>query len=312
MPPSKSEDNSSGQRYKGYADLCLVISVEAARSLLNRSDVIFIDTRNYWKYVKGHIPGAFNLELYAFHWIDTSKRGIDAFLKQMEFLFSSVGVTRNRQEVIFYQNNSGYDAARGVWLLNYMGHTKARLLDGGLNAWRRRNFPTSTEDPKLEMSGHFQARPNYSVIATRELIASRLKQKSTTTTPTTIVDSRSPGEYSAKYRRALHAGHVPSSINKEWKMALRRDGTLKDAAQLRRVFSLPELTYGSIHQGSGSTRRAGKSQSRELITYCQSGYRAAHSWLVLRLLGYSNVRNYLGSWYEWGNYGSGSPVAFHH
>jgi 3-mercaptopyruvate sulfurtransferase SseA len=121
--------------YKGYSEPSLVVSVDQASKLVGKNDVIFIDTRNYWKYAKGHIPGAFNLELYAFHWVDTSKQGIGAFAKQMQMLFRSIGLDP-RKRVIFYQNNSGYDAARGVWLLNYLGHEKASLLDGGLNLWK--------------------------------------------------------------------------------------------------------------------------------------------------------------------------------
>ena len=278
MKTRKSKQAAAPPNYKGYRDPSFVIPVEQAQKLISMDDVLFIDTRNYWKYVEGHIPGAFNIELYAFHWIDTSKRGIRAFLRQMEFLFSSVGLVRNRQEVVFYQNNSGYDAARGVWLLNYMGHTKARILDGGLNAWKRAGLPLSAEDPVAVKRGHFVARPNESLIATCDLVSSRLGKSNATT----LVDTRSPGEFSGRYRRALHAGHVPSSKNIEWKLALRRDGTLKSARELGQIFS-------SVPEGD------------EVITYCQSGYRAAHSWLVLRLLGYSKARNYLGSWYEWGN-----------
>ncbi len=264
--------------YKGYADQDLVVSIEDASRLVGRKDVIFVDTRNYWKYVKGHIPGAHNLELYAFHWIDTSSAGLEAFVKQMELLFSSIGVTKGKK-VIFYQNDSGYDAARGVWLLHYLGHKDAALLDGGLNAWKRSKLPLSTKDPPSARSrSKFVARPDESEIATLAYLERSLPSSDSPR----VVDARTPGEYSGKYRRALKSGRIPSSINVEWKLALKKDGTLKNAAQLRKLY--PELE-----------------RSKDTVTYCQSGYRAAHSWLVLKLLGYDKVRNYLGSWYEWGN-----------
>ena len=263
-------------KHKGYADNSLVVSVEEASKLLRNKNVIFIDTRNYWKYVKGHIPGAFNFELYAFHWVDTSKKGIDAFVKQMQMLLRSYGIDKQKQ-VIFYQNNSGYDAARGVWLLNFLGQTNAKLLDGGLNLWKRSKLPVSKKDPSPAKESNFVAKPNHALIASLDSLSSGVRKGSLQ-----VIDTRNSGEYSGKYHRAMRVGHIPDSVNVEWECALRKDGTLKNASQLKKLY-------------------AGTSKSRETVTYCQSGYRAAHSWLVLKLLGYKNVRNYLGSWYEWGN-----------
>src|SRR5271155_3565020 len=131
--------------YKGYPDPSHVISVDEASKLVGRPDVVFVDTRNYWKYAKGHISGAVDLELFAFHWVDTSKEGVEAFARQMASLFGSYGIDRKKR-VIFYQNNSGYDAARGVWLLELFGNANGILLDGGLNLWRRKGKAVSTED----------------------------------------------------------------------------------------------------------------------------------------------------------------------
>jgi thiosulfate/3-mercaptopyruvate sulfurtransferase len=253
----------------------LVTSVEEAKSLLRRKDALFVDTRNYWRYVKGHIPRAHNLELYAFHWIDTSKPGISAFVDQMAMLFSSLGIDRSKH-VVFYQNNSGYDAARGVWLLKFLGHERVSILDGGLNLWKRKGFPLSRSDPKNVTRGDFEPKVNNDILATLELLSNNSMRK--------IVDTRSQGEYSGRFRRALKIGHVPNAVNLEWKQVLRKDGTFKSAKQLKRLYS-----------GLGLRERD------EIVTYCQSGYRAAHSWLVLKMLDYRNVKNYLGSWYEWGN-----------
>lgn len=264
------------KNYKGYADDSLVISVEESSKLLQKENVVFIDTRNYWKYAKGHIPGAYNFELYAFHWIDTSKKGIEAFVKQMQMLLRSFGIDK-RKQVIFYQNNSGYDAARGVWLLNYLGQKNARLLDGGLNLWRRSKLPLSKKDPPAPKRTSFVAIPNTSVVASLDFLSSGVYHRSLH-----VIDARHPGEFSGKYHRALKAGHIPGATSVEWKLALRKDGTLKSAKDLKKLY-------------------LGVTQDMTTVTYCQSGYRAAHSWLVLKLLGYKKVRNYLGSWYEWGN-----------
>ncbi len=262
--------------YKGYADDSLVVSVDEASKLVEKLNVIFIDTRNYWKYAKGHIPGAYNLELYAFHWVDTSRDGIEAYAKEMQMLFRSLGIEKQKQ-VILYQNNSGYDAARGVWLLNFFGQKNARLLDGGSNLWKRMKLPLSKKDPLTPKQSQFVAKPDPSVVVSLDFLASSVRNKSVN-----LIDARNQGEFSGVYHRALKTGHIPGAMNVEWKVALRRDGTLKNAEQLRKLYS-------------------GISEEGQTVTYCQSGYRAAHSWLVLKLLGYKDVRNYLGSWYEWGN-----------
>ncbi len=119
-------------------------------------------------------------------------------------------------------------------------------------------------------------RVNKSIVATLESLSQDSERR--------VIDTRSSGEYTGKFRRALKIGHIPSAINIEWKQVLRKDGTFKSARHLQKLYSI-----------------LGLRKQDEIVTYCQSGYRAAHSWLVLKMLGFSNVRNYLGSWYEWGN-----------
>jgi len=264
------------KNYKGYPDPSHIISVSEASKLLDDEGTVFVDTRNYWKYVKGHVPGAVNLEMYAFHWVDTSKEGLDAFAKEVGGLLGAYGID-NRKQVIFYQNNSGYDAARGVWLLEFLGNKRGRMLDGGLNFWKRNGGELSKIDPPVKRAS-FTPKPDYGTVCRVDDLRESLGRKGLM-----VVDARSRGEYDGTYRRALKAGHVPGAVNIEWKQAVRRDGTLKDARQL-----------GALYEGI--------SPRGQVVTYCQSGYRAAHSWLILRLLGFTNVCNYIGSWYEWGNH----------
>lgn len=268
--------------YKGYPDPSKVVSVEAASRLVGAPDVVFVDTRNYWKYAKGHIPGAVDFELYAFHWVDTSPEGLRAFARQMAHLFGSFGID-NKKRVIFYQNNSGYDAARGVWLLELLGNARGMMLDGGLNAWKRCKGPLSMKDPEYKPAA-FSLRLNEQVLCPMDSLKKAVLRKDAV-----VLDVRNAGEYSGEYRRAVKMGHVAGSKNVEWSAALKSDGTLKSASELRRL-------YAGVPQGS------------EVVTYCQSGYRAAHTWLMLRLLGYGKAKNYLGSWYEWGNSEDG-PVS---
>jgi thiosulfate/3-mercaptopyruvate sulfurtransferase len=264
------------RNYKGYPDPSHIISFDEASKLLKDRDTVFVDTRNYWKYVKGHIPGAVNLELYAFHWFDTSREGLETFAREMAQLLGAYGIN-NKKQVVFYENDSGYDAARGVWLLEFLGNKNGRMLDGGLGLWKRKRGELSTEDPEVKR-GRFTARPNWQVVCGVDELTQSL-----TLGKVRVIDARSRGEYDGTYRRALKGGHVPGAVNLEWKLAMRRDGTLKDAGQLKAL-------YAGLPLGGSA------------VTYCQSGYRAAHSWLVLRLLGFKGAKNYLGSWYEWGNH----------
>ncbi len=243
--------------------------------MLGNHDVVFVDTRNYWMYAEGHIPGAVDLELYAFHWFDTSREGLETFAAEMSKLLGSYGID-NQKQVVFYQDDSGYDAARGVWLLEFLGNRNGRLLDGGLNLWKRMGKKLSKDDPAVGRAT-FVPRMDMDAVCGLEELKEGIGRQGLE-----VVDVRSPGEFDGTNRRALKGGHVPGAVNLEWKSALREDGTLKDARELAAV-------YGSLRPRS------------DIVTYCQSGFRASHSWLVLRLLGFERVRNYLGSWYEWGN-----------
>jgi thiosulfate/3-mercaptopyruvate sulfurtransferase len=265
----------TADNYKGYADPSRVISVDEASGLIGAKGVVLVDTRNYWRYAEGHIPGAVNLELYAFHWVDTSKAGLAAFARQMAMLLGAFGID-NEKQVIFYQNNSGYDAARGVWLLEWMGNRHGRLLDGGLNVWKKKGLALSTHDSEFSRA-RFRPKLDRRAVSTLDELIRLAGERNAK-----MVDARSLGEYNGSRRRALKAGHIPGALNIEWKRAVRRDGTLKSAKQLREIYK-------------------GLSPNDELVTYCQSGYRAAHSWLILKLLGFENVKNYIGSWYEWGS-----------
>ena len=113
----------------------MLISTSQLDSLLNDSDIIIADTRSFKEYSEGHIPGAVNLDLFAFHWIDTTKDGIKNFNRQAQMLLSFLGVTPEKK-VIFYDNISGMLAARGVWISLYLSHANTFMLDGGMKKWK--------------------------------------------------------------------------------------------------------------------------------------------------------------------------------
>ena len=122
----------------------MLITCIELEKILNDPDLILIDTRSYKEYSEGHILGAVNLDLFAFHWIDTSKPGIEAFNAQSKQILSFVGVS-NDKKVVFYDDVSGMLAARGVWLLMYFSHPNSIMLDGGITKWKKENLPLETK-----------------------------------------------------------------------------------------------------------------------------------------------------------------------
>ncbi len=235
-----------------------------------------VDGRSPNQYAAGHIPGAANVDFIDLGTRDTSADGLRAWIARMEAAFTAAGIGDD-QTVVFYEDASGYLAARGVWALTYLGHDGARLLDGGLQAWRAAGLPLTPEPPAIAPSA-FRARPRPDDVATYEHVLARLGDGQTQ-----LLDVRRPGEYAGTEIRSKRGGRIPGAVHLDWVNNLDPDGRLKAPAALADQY-----------------RQLGLDPAREVISYCQGGYRSAHTWLVLRMLGYPHVRNYLGSWGEWG------------
>lgn len=251
----------------------LIISAPELRRMLGSRSLLIVDTRPYSSYAESHIPGAVNIELMQFHWIDTSKRGIAQFNIQAKLLLSNIGVSKNKTAV-FYDDISGMSAARGVWLLLYFSHDKVAMLDGGFKRWKSQGFETETKTNPFVHSS-FTGKPEHKVLADFSHLKSAIKKKKAI-----IIDARSKEEYGGSAIRAARTGHIPTSVNIDWNKNLERD-IFKSPDKLGQLYKIPK--------------------DAEVITYCQGGYRAANSFVVLRMLGYKNARMYLGSWGEWGN-----------
>ena len=129
----------------------MLITTSELEKTLDNPNLILIDTRSYQEYSQGHIFSAVNLDLFSFHWIDTSKEGILSFNQQLTKIFSSVGVTEEK-EVVFYDNVSGMLAARGVWLLEYLSHPSVSMLDGGMTNWKNEGRAWNTTPPNNKQS----------------------------------------------------------------------------------------------------------------------------------------------------------------
>ena len=250
----------------------MLISTTNLVSILNDPDVIIADTRSFKEYSEGHITGAVHLDLFAFHWADTSKEGIEQFTNQSKNLFSFLGVTPEKK-VVFYDTVSGMLAARGVWMLMYFSHHDVSILDGGITKWKKESLSLETKPNGFKPS-NFTGKINPELISGYEHIRDNL-------TNIKILDVRSSGEYDGSIVRAAQTGHIPNSINIDWNQNLSDDGTFKSDEELSQMYDI--------------------SKDSEIVTYCQGAYRAANSFLVLKKLGFKNVKVYLGSWGEWGN-----------
>jgi thiosulfate/3-mercaptopyruvate sulfurtransferase len=236
-----------------------------------------IDLRPPEDFAAGHIPGAVHLDLWGVSLIDTDPAPLKAFMWMIDHLFNLRGVDAS-MPVVVYDEQSGVRAARAFWFLEYFGHPRAQVLDGGFGAWVRAGLPVTREaaaPPKSSWTGT----PQEHTIATWRDVRQRLG-----TPGVVILDTRSDGEYDGTTVRAKRGGAIPGAVHVEWTRNLGPDGAYKPAAELR-----------AMYEGVGVT------PDKEVVTYCQGGYRAAHSYLALRLLGYPRVRNYTGSWKEWGD-----------
>ncbi len=250
----------------------MFISTAELEKIIDDPNLILIDARSFQEYSRGHITNAVNLDLFSFHWIDTSQDGISSFNQQFTKIFSRVGVSEEKK-VIFYDDVSGMLAARGVWLLEYLSHHNVSMLDGGFIKWKNEERIWDTI-PVANMYANFSGKPNPKILAGFEYVLENLNK-------IIILDVRSKEEFDGKLVRAARGGHIPTSTNIDYTENISKDGTLKNNEELSKLYQM--------------------SKDAEIVTYCQGAYRAANTFLALKKIGFTNVKVYLGSWGEWGN-----------
>ena len=250
----------------------MIISTHELARITSDEKTLTIDTRSFAEYAAGHIPGAVNLPLFSFHWSDSSRVGVASFAQQTARLLGMAGVDSSMR-VIFYENDSGMLAARGVWLLTYLAHPNTSMLDGGLNKWRSEGRPLEKRTRPFRPL-RFEPATSEDVLVGFEYLRDRLGK-------ITLIDARSSEEYDGTVIRAARGGHIPGAININWEENLTAAGVFADAETLSKMYDIP--------------------RDAEIVTYCQGAYRAANSFVALRMAGFERVRVYLGSWGEWGS-----------
>jgi thiosulfate/3-mercaptopyruvate sulfurtransferase len=265
---------------KGYANSHLVLSPGDLAGLIEgdaASRPLLLDLRPPEAYAAGHIPTAIHLDLWGVSLIDTDPAPLKAFMWMIEHVLAVHGVDA-ATPVVIYDEQSGVRAARAFWFLEHFGHPSVRVLDGGFNAWTAAHLPITREaapPPKSEWTGTRDER----TLATWKDVKNAIGRSDAV-----ILDTRSDAEHDGSLVRARRGGAVPGAVHIEWTRNLSESGEFKPAGELKQMYT-----------------DAGVTPDREVITYCQGGYRAANSYLALRLLGYPRVRMYIGSWKEWGD-----------
>jgi thiosulfate/3-mercaptopyruvate sulfurtransferase len=265
---------------KAFANAHLLVSPQELAGMIDGAGAkrpLILDLRPPETYAAGHIPGAIHVDLWGLSLIDTDPAPLKAFMWMIEHVLQIHGVDA-ATPVVIYDEQSGMRAARAFWFLEYFGHPSARVLDGGFGAWTAAGMPVTIDaapPPKSEWSGtRVQTR-----LATWRDVRCALGKADAV-----ILDTRSDGEHTGAVARARRGGSIPGAVHIEWTRNLARDGKFKPAEELAKMYA-----------------DAGVTPDREIFTYCQGGYRAAHSYLALRLLGYPRIRMYVGSWKEWGD-----------
>jgi thiosulfate/3-mercaptopyruvate sulfurtransferase len=256
----------------------LLVDARELAGALDDPSLRLLDTRPASAFAAGHLPGALHLDVFGISLIDTSPAPLASFEWIIRHLLELRGVTRE-QRVVVYEEHSGMRAARVLWLLDLFGHPHAQLLDGGVGAWRAAALPLTRDVvPEPEPTTFaIERRPAH--LATVSDVETALARPDVA-----IVDTRSRAEHTGELARAARGGAIPGSVHVEWTRNLAPDGRFRSADELRAMYA-----------------EAGVLPEKEVITYCQGGYRAAQSWIALTLAGYPRVRAYLGSWNEWGN-----------
>jgi thiosulfate/3-mercaptopyruvate sulfurtransferase len=283
--PTVAPDNSPELGQYSKPEL-LVTTAWLAEHLNDPGLVIVESDEDVLLYDTGHIPGAIKVDWH----LDLNDQVTRDYVDGQGFadLCSRNGISRD-STVVFYGDNFNWWAAYALWVFKLFGHPDVRLLNGGRMKWLQEGRDLTTDVPKPEPTDYpVVEREDAPIRAFRDDVLQHINKGGK------LVDVRSPGEYSGELLHmpdypqegALRGGHIPGAASKPWKMAANDDGTFKDADALRGIYA-DEL---------------GLSPDDDVVVYCRIGERSSHTWFVLQnLLGYPTVRNYDGSWTEWGN-----------
>jgi len=262
-----------------YARKDFLVSAEWLAGHIDDRGLRVIDARGANRYSEGHIPGAVNLPVAR---IDDPSAAVRSSLLPPDRFGASIGRLGigNGDSVVIYDDGPGLMAARLFWAMDYYGHEKLAILNGGIVRWVAEGHPVTMQAAAPETK-LYTATPHPERGATKDEVKARIGKADAV-----LLDVRSLEEYTGEMVQAMRGGHIPGAKFLEWTTAL-NDGAVPG--------------FKGAEELSKQLTAVGATPDKEVVTYCQGGVRAAHTYYVLRLLGYDNVRNYSGSWGDWGN-----------
>ena len=274
------------EKFAEYADGTRLVSTDWVAEHAGDPGLVIVESdEDVLLYETGHIPGAVKVDWHTELNDPVTRDYVDG--EGFAALMSAKGISRE-DTIVVYGDKSNWWAAYALWVFTLFGHEDVRLMDGGRAKWQAEGREMTTEKPK-------PAPTEYPVVERDDsVIRAFLPEVRDSLGELPLIDVRSPEEYSGERTHmpaypeegALRGGHIPGAKSMPWGKAANEDGTFKSAAELKELY----------------TEQAGLGQSDEVIAYCRIGERSSHTWFVLKhLLGYENVRNYDGSWTEWGN-----------
>ena len=274
-------------RFEQYTHPERLVSASWLAEHLDDPNVVVVESdEDVLLYDTGHIPGAVKIDWH----MDLNDALTRDYLDGAGFaeLLASKGISRDTT-VVFYGDNFNWWAAYALWVFTLFGHADVRLLDGGRSKWMAEGRDMTTDVPQRPRAEYPAVeRDDTTVRAFREDVMDHLKSEGR------MVDVRSPGEFKGELLHmpdypqegAMRGGHIPGASNVPWKRAANEDGTFRSADELRAIY----------------LEEQGLSADDDVVAYCRIGERSSHTWFVLtHLLGFEKVRNYDGSWTEWGN-----------
>jgi thiosulfate/3-mercaptopyruvate sulfurtransferase len=263
----------------------VLVSAEWAEENLNTPGVVFVEVdEDTTAYDGGHIPGAVKLD-WKLDLQDPVRRDFVG-KEQIEKLLSGLGIS-NDDTVVLYGGNNNWFAAYAYWYFKLYGHDSVKLLDGGRKKWELDGRELSKDSVSRPTTTYRAKEQDTSIRAFRDEVLAAIGTKN-------LIDVRSPDEFVGRLLAPAHlpqeqaqrAGHIPTALNVPWSKAANEDGTFKSDEELRTLY----------------VDQAGLDESKDTIAYCRIGERSSHTWFALHeLLGYPNVKNYDGSWTEYGS-----------
>lgn len=290
------QDQNGQAAEPAYPNARLLVDTDwLAERLDDTEELRIIDMRDAAAYQESHIPGAVNIPVSAIaSTIDDIPFVFDH--EEVQQALNGAGLEESMTAVV-YDNLGMMDAARMFWTLEYAGHEDVRLLNGGWNAWVAEQRETTSDTPEISASD-YPITLQDDKVATAEDILARLDDPEVA-----IVDARSPQEYTGEVRYAEQGGHIPGAVNLVWLDALTGgDVVYTTESDWREQLQDADVeTFKSAAQIQAQLDDLDIRPDQEVITYCQTLWRGAHLYFLLRLMGFENVRGYDGSWAEWGN-----------